>query len=394
MTKEKLIYLAVAIISGVFFILYRDMLALVLFLVILAIPFLLFIFTVLMRLGIRVRVEADRTVYSSDDTATVTLVIANYSLLPVSQITVLANYKNAFFKRHDVAEFQFFAPPLSKNRYEIEVRSRHAGKVDILFKKARVLDYFGVFSLPVKMKKRLSVSFLPRVHSLEPTLRKNTYTASETNLYSQHKPGDDPAEVFAIREYVDGDKLSRIHWKLTSKQEKYMVKDYSLPINESVLILPELVFDEGTETDLDLIDAVLEIAFSLSHTLIERKTLHAIGYYNAEADKVCTQKINDLDDLYSVFGEIFNTSTYYSKPVLADMDPELQQNMSHVVYVSANVTGDRCNALSAGKSEALLHTVINVVDENAVCAEIGGGGLNCISVKKSGIVQSLNDAVL
>lgn len=394
MTKEKLIYLAVAVVSGVFFILYRDMLALVLFLVILAIPILLFILTVLMRLGIRIRVEADRTVCSNEETATISLVIANYSLLPVSQITVFANYKNAFFKHHDVGEFQFFAPPLSKNRYEIEVRSRHAGKVEVFFKKARVLDYFGVFSLPIKIKKRLTVSFLPRVHSVEPTLRKNTYTASETNLYSQYKPGDDPAEVFAVREYVDGDKLSRIHWKLSSKQDCYMVKDYSLPINEAVLILPELVFDEGDEANLDLIDAVLEIAFSLSHTLVERKTLHAIGYYNVEADKVCVQKIGDLDDLYSVFGEIFNTSAYYNKPVLANMDPELQQNMSHVVYISANVTAERCNALSADKSEALLYTLINVVDENTVCGEIGDEDLNCISVKKSGIVSCLNDAVL
>ncbi len=394
MTKEKLIYLAVAVISGVFFVLYRDMLALVLFLVILAIPVLLFVITVLMRLGIRIRVEADRTVYSGDETATVSLEIANYSLLPVSQITVFANYKNAFFKHYDVGEFQFFAPPFSKNRYEIEIRSRHAGKIDIFFKKARVFDYFGVFSLPIRIKKHLSVSFLPQVHPTTPTLRKNVYTASETNLYSQHKPGDDPAEVFAVREYVDGDKLSRIHWKLTSKQEKFMVKDYSLPINEAVLILPELVFGEGNETNLDLIDGVLEIAFSLSHTLIERKTLHAIGYYNAEADKVCTQKINDLDDLYSVFGEIFNTSTYYSKPILANMDPELQQNMSHVVYISANVTADRCNALSAGKNEALLHTVINVVDEDAANTEVGDEELNCISVKKSNIAPSLNEAVL
>jgi hypothetical protein len=68
--------------------------------------------------------------------------------------------------------------------------------------------------------------------------------------------------------------------------------------------------------------------------------------------------------------------------------------MSHVVYISANVTGDRCNAVTAGKSEALLYSVINVVDEDAVCGEVGGEDVNCISVKKGSIAQSLNDAVL
>lgn len=394
MTKDKLIYLAIVIIAGGFFILYRDPLSLILLLVILAIPLLLLIITILMRLGIRINVESGHSVYACGDKAKISIVIANYSILPVSQIKVFADYKNAFFKHYDNGEFNFFAPPLSKNRYEIEIDSRHTGKVDVFFKKARVMDYFGVFSIPIRIKKRVSASFLPQIHAIEPTLRKNNYTASEANLYSKHKPGDDPSEVFAIRDYLDGDKLSRIHWKLTTKQDKLMVKDYSLLINEAVMILPELMFGEGKEADLDLIDAVLEIAFSLSHTLIERKTLHAIGYYNAEADKVCTQKINDLDDLYSAFGAIFNTSNYYSQPILAGMDSEKQQSMSHIVYIGANITDEQCSQLSAGRSAALLYTVINVVDEDATDTLASGEGLNIISVKKSRIFDCLNDAVL
>ncbi len=393
MTKDKLIYLAIVIIAGGFFILYRDPLSLILFLVILAVPIILFVLAVLMRLGIKVSIESGHAVYSCGDKAIIEVVIANYSLLPVSQVKVLANYKNLFFKHYDNGEFNFFAPPFSKNRYKIEVDSRHAGRVDFFFKKAYVLDYLGVFSIPIRLKKSVSVSFLPKVHAIEPTLRRNNYTASESNVYSKHKPGDDPSEIFDIRDYADGDKLSRIHWKLSSKQDKYIVKDYSLLINEAVLILPELMFGEGEENDLDLIDAVLEVAFSLSHNLVERKTLHTIGYYNAEIDKVCTQKINDLDDLYSAFGAIFNTSNYYSTPILSGVAQEKQQAMSHVVYITANVTQKQCQNLSAGKSAACLYTVINVMDDDA--ADISSGeGLNIIPIRKSYVHECLNDAVL
>ena len=234
---------------------------------------------------------------------------------------------------------------------------------------------------------------MPKIHAIEPTLRLNNYTASEANVYSKHKPGDDPSEVFDIREYAQGDKLSRVHWKLSSKQDKYMVKDYSLLINEAVLILPELMFGEGNENDLDLIDTVLETAFSLSHTLVERNTLHTIGYYNAEIDKVCTQKINDLDDLYSAFGAIFNTSNYYSTPILSGFAQEKQQAMSHVVYITANINDTQCQNLSAGKSPACLYTVINVINENddGVAQD---DGLNIIPVKKNRVFECLNDTVL
>lgn len=393
MTKDKLIYLAVAVISGVFFILYRDLLSLIIFLVILAVPLILLILAVLMRLGVRITIESGHAIYACGDKASIEVVIANYSPLPISQIKVFANYKNLFFKHYDKGEFNFFATPFSKNCYKIEVDSRHAGRVDFLFKKACVLDYLGIFSIPIRLKKSVSVSFLPKIHAIEPTLRRNNYAASESNVYSKYKPGDDPSEVFDIRDYADGDKLSRIHWKLSSKQDKYMVKDYSLLINEAVLILPELMFGEGKEADLDLIDAVLETAFSLSHILVDRNTLHTIGYYNAEIDKVCTQKINDLDDLYSAFGAIFNTSNYYSTPILSGAALEKQQTVSHVVYIAANITEEQCQNLSAGKSAACLYTVINVVDDDTDDIP-AADGLNIIPVKKNYIFECLNDAVL
>lgn len=394
MTKDKLIYLAVVLISGSFFILYRDALAFILFLVVLAVPLILFIILVIMSLSIKITIETGHSVYSSGDKAKISIVITNYSILPISQIKVFAYYKNFFFKEYDVGEFNFFAPPLSKNRYEIDIDSRHTGRVDVFFKRAKVLDYFGVFSLPIRIKKDISVSFLPKVHPIEPALSRNNYTAKEANIYSKHKPGDDPAEVFAIREYVDGDKLNRIHWKLSSKQDKYMVKDYSLLINEAVMILPELLFAQGVEADLDLIDAVLEVAFSLSHVFVERNTLHVVGYYNSKTEKIATQKINDLDDLYSAFGAIFNKSCYYDKPILAGMDTESLQIMSHVIYISANITEEQCAALSRGKNEAIIYTVINIVDENSEETDVSGEGLNIISVKKNLIFESLNDAVL
>ena len=37
----------------------------------------------------------------------------------------------------------------------------------------------------------------------------------ESDSYSTIKGGDDPSEVFAIREYREGDRLQRIHWKLS-----------------------------------------------------------------------------------------------------------------------------------------------------------------------------------
>ena len=51
------------------------------------------------------------------------------------------------------------------------------------------------------------------------------------------RPGDDPSEVFDRREFRNGDKLSRVDWKLSAREKKMMVKEMSAPIPEPVCLL-------------------------------------------------------------------------------------------------------------------------------------------------------------
>ena len=55
-------------------------------------------------------------------------------------------------------------------------------------------------------------------------------TSADSDRFSTYKKGDDPSEIFDIREYADGDKIQRIHWKLSSKTGDLMVKEGSLPL--------------------------------------------------------------------------------------------------------------------------------------------------------------------
>ena len=51
------------------------------------------------------------------------------------------------------------------------------------------------------------------------------------------RPGDDPSEVFDRREFRNGDKLSRVDWKLSAREKKIMVKEMSAPIPEPVCLI-------------------------------------------------------------------------------------------------------------------------------------------------------------
>ncbi len=59
----------------------------------------------------------------------------------------------------------------------------------------------------------------------------------DSDEYSMHHPGDDPSETFALREYVPGDRVRSIHWKLTEKTGEVIVRQLGLPVNNSILLL-------------------------------------------------------------------------------------------------------------------------------------------------------------
>lgn len=391
MFKNKLIYLSIIVASFIFFILYKDRLALILFLAILIFTFFLFLSAVIMRIFVKISVDCKQRVVFAENKVMVEVCINNYSFLPITQVFINAKYKNNLLKNFDKSKMSFFANPFSKNRYEMELRSKHYGNVQVYFNNAVITDYFGIFSFKIKLNKEYTLSFLPKRYEIDATLRQNMYTLSEATTYSKHKPGDDPSEVFAIREYVEGDKLNRIHWKLSTKQEQFMVKDYSLPISEAVLLYPELVFK--TEDDIFLIDSALEALFSLSNTFIDKGTIHYIGWHNSELNAVSVQKVESVDDLYAVMGAIFSNE-YYSEPMVMNIDGDNIRDMSHFVYIAPNITNTQCEVLNRFRNGAALYTAINVVKNSQEVESIYAEDINIVTVIENKVYDSLNGAVL
>ena len=51
----------------------------------------------------------------------------------------------------------------------------------------------------------------------------------EAEIYDDFHPGDDPSEIFGVREFRAGDKMQSIHWKLSAKSDDLLVRENSQP---------------------------------------------------------------------------------------------------------------------------------------------------------------------
>ena len=91
---------------------------------------------------------------------------------------------------------------------------------------------------------------------------------------------DDPGDV---RAYLPGDPVNRIHWKLSSKKDEFIVKDYSLPVDiPSVIFLNLKCYDDSKYT-LPVFDTLVESFISVSQFLIDNERSHTVVFFNGKA---------------------------------------------------------------------------------------------------------------
>ncbi|MBQ9407836.1 MAG: DUF58 domain-containing protein [Clostridia bacterium] len=116
---------------------------------------------------------------------------------------------------------------------------------------------------------------------------------------------DDAEEPSGIRDWVDGDLLKRVHWKLSIKNYNPIdqsitpvVKTYEEATRPEILILPDLSMPDATaETVAALRDGILEGAYALSCRIVETgDTLRLVLQQNIVAEYVAAAR-EDLNGI-------------------------------------------------------------------------------------------------
>ena len=126
-------------------------------------------------------------------------------------------------------------------------------------------DIFGILPLhiPCKAKKRIVV--MPDTFPVEIESTLSQSDLDDCSEYAPDQKGTDRTETFQIRDYVPGDSLQQIHWKLSSKLDKLIVRDPALPIDHELMVFLDRSQDviEPAEADA-LMEAVTSVCQGLA----------------------------------------------------------------------------------------------------------------------------------
>ena len=163
--------------------------------------------------------------------------------------------------------------------------------------KAGLLDICGIFAVPLKTENIAArTTALPDMFAPGIDLALASSMPEESDSYAPGCRGNDLTEIFQLREYAPGDDLRRIHWKMTAKTDRLIVREASLPLQRSLL-----VFWDKTAADKlapDAADALAESVSSVCQSLSEAGFAYTLGW-SGEGQNVL-EEVPDTDRLLAL----------------------------------------------------------------------------------------------
>ena len=244
-------------------------------------------------------------------------------------VTVTA--ENALTGERETAPLRLTLPPRSRRTAQLTLDGQYAGLVRITAARARLYDSFWLIPLPAPAESGGKCALLPRRFSVETQVGADASRLEESEVFSPDKPGADPSETFQLREYVPGDSPRQIHWKLTEKLGRLMVKDPSLPVDRSVLLIWERREEHPTPAGEDAQAAVL---FSLCQSLLEQAGAFTL-LWNEGDSPCCRLGVGDLDDLVGLTPRLLAAGPLSDGPTaaLALCQTAGEETFAHIIYL-------------------------------------------------------------
>lgn len=372
MIQNKIRYLVLLATIGLLSILYNEYHMGIIFLTIIGLPFLMFALLSYVYGQVRVELLSAVHVAGKGDTIPISVQISNSSFFPVTGIQLTISYSNSFSGKKHKKDFMVSADAKTKTSVTINLMSEHAGNLIISLSKVRIYDYLKLFSLRRRPAGELKIAVLPVFHEImEDELLNRSRMQVESDYYSTVKSGDDPSEVFLIREYREGDRPTRIHWKLSMKQGQLMIKEFSDPLNCSMLIFANLCVPMD-EDILVYMDALMECALSLSYSFLLKGQIHYFSWYDIRHGCCRRVRIVNEKDLFEAVDGLLQTGPYSGgiDVMTAYLAEHPNDQYTDLFYVTGEVDSPQLNSLSLIKSN--IRQII-YVNNTARYSEIHNG---------------------
>lgn len=330
MAKRVVTYIAVVLITGYLFLMYDESAMSAILVLECLYPIFSFLYLRWMRGRITAGLCKVQAMGEKEKEIKIKVWIENSSIIWSSKYSVEVWLGSPFLKKQVKKRLSGMLEGNARREQAYFFTSSFCGRIEVSLRHLQIYDVLGIFFSRINLEEKAVIGILPRFElvPLEITRRTREFLA-DADEHSVEKSGDDPAEIYQIRQYRPMDSVHDIHWKLTAKEDELMVKEHGFPLGCVVLLWLDFPQKEKSAAGFD---RMLEKAASLSMTLAEEKCIHMAAWFEEKNARVVKYKVNGAKSSYELVWR------------LLDVEPYQDSEMARVSYEDA-FSGDHFSSI-------------------------------------------------
>lgn len=395
------IYIVLLIISILFYILYKGVISFLILVFAVVLPIIMLAALLYVKHRINVILSLKNRRCSVGQSVPVDIEICSRSIIPILSCEITVEFILSSARQPEKIKINTPVFPKNTQKLSAAFSSSHFGVVNCRIARVKIYDMLRLFRANIPLKKirqdESPVLILPDTLELSNAISDYSDLGLDSDKFSAVKPGDDPSEIFSIHEYQEGDKLSKVHWKLTAKEDKLMVKDYSLPLADSFLIITDTYIPKiESGSAAAVYDTLIKLTASVSRLFLENQIRHRVAAYSENEQAISEESVTDEDTYISACTKLLMSGSC-SKPSLAALslihEDENRQRYGHIILISSVLDSKAVDMLISG-GMAFRFTILVCSDEETADHNLPlNNNAEVIRVSRDAIEQSIADLV-
>lgn len=240
-----------------------------------------------------------------------------------------------------------------RERYDMPfvARFEHIGTYSAGLDRVVIYDFLRLFSKTVPGPRRTRVQVTPQLVAVPEILFSNDAVVETTK--AARSALSDSMDYAAAREYVMGDPMKNVHWKLSSRTDELMVKLFETYTNPGVAVILDFYGPGAGALELmDMFDAVVETGFSVARYARTRGMDTEVLYTDQAGSPVhrSTWRESDLPLIVSEM-PAFTSQPEAAADAIRLLDGEIRSihGQSNLIVCSANLSSQMMETIVSAK---------------------------------------------
>ena len=181
------------------------------------------------------------------------------------------------------------------------VNCAHCGTLHIGAEEVMARDWLGLFCFPCEASGVGNLLILPDLYPVHVNLSSLLSMPRQEERPCQLRRDGPETENGGVRDYAPGDPVRRIHWKLSAKTDRVLIREEEQPLAGTVLLLLETA---GYGIDPEDMDSAAEALLSVSLSLTEEGATHSVSWQ--DGDVLRWMEIASMEDFLSMRGALLS----------------------------------------------------------------------------------------